>query len=49
LLSQGRNEEALKIVQWIYRTNTGKKTLVDFPVDSLMSEEVKHEEQQNML
>jgi len=40
LLSQGRDKEALKIVQWIYKTNKGKKDHDDFKVRKLVPEAI---------
>lgn len=38
LLTQNRNDEALEIVQWIYRTNKGEKNHDDLRIGKLMSE-----------
>lgn len=38
LLTQDRNEEALEVVRWMYRTNKGKANHDDFPVVKLQSE-----------
>ncbi|VEN38188.1 unnamed protein product [Callosobruchus maculatus] len=52
LLCQGENEEVLRILQKMYRTNTGKDK-TQFPVGALTSDEsvegLKHEKNESML
>lgn len=38
LLSQGRDEEALKVIQWIYRKNKGKRNHDDIVILKLKPE-----------
>lgn len=38
MLAQGRNDEALEVVRWMYRTNKGKRSHDDLRIGKLKSE-----------
>jgi len=44
LLSQGKDEEALEVVRWIYRTNKGVKDHKDMNIEKLTSEITEQEQ-----